>query len=508
MHLLHRRHRPALLMLVGAALIAGISITWNGINHHYDAAWYLVYARGVQAGDGFSVPISGTTTPHTIGYINQWPPLYPLVIALFYGVDLLVAARVLSIALLIAVVLLTYELALHVTDHQRGWSVAAALLALSIPALTREGFSYARSETLFTVLGLVFLRLMLRSDQRGWLWAAFTVVLLTLTRYVGVAFAALGVAWALATRRWQALIAFGLSLVPLGLYALYLLALTGSLTGTQTTADQFSLAGVPQGIRTVTIEMLHGLTFAFQLVGLRSNLWGLGAGALLMGMIAGWAVRSPNRLRDLRDHAHLLLVGYVISYSVVFWVLGSRSEIITEGTERHYVAIFPVLAVLIISALSRINGSRPLLIGVLVLYTVSGAASWQVPAAGMSYNRADWRSDPLIHSLADTLPPSTLVHTQYTSYLSYLLGRRTPVRTFGTIGAYETFACDELVYPKPYTHAAFTLIDAAYLRLTDSTTVEAFMREWAAPCGTVVDYANNGFALVMTVELTPEDDNT
>lgn len=511
-----RYHLPPVLLLVLAATAAGVFITWNGINQHYDAAWYLVYARGVAAGDGFMVPISSYNMPTTTNTINQWPPFYPLVLAAGAWWDLHAWARLVTVASLVGAIVLTYALALRVTDASRTAATAAALLALSVPAMSYDGFSFARSETLFTTGALGFLLLLTHytSGDRAmgirWaLWAALVAALLTMTRYVGVAFGVLGGAWMLgwawrskgSWRQWLPVGAFGVSFVPIGLYALYLRRVTGSFTGTQTTADALTLAGVPRGLATITTETLHGLSFAFRLVGLRSNLWGLVAALALVGLFGWWAARHGHRLRGLVNGTHALYVAYVLAYTGVFWALGARSAIITEETARHYIAVYPVIMVLIVSVVHRIPANRWLLGGVLALYLMSGAVAMRIPAAGLYYNRPDWRTDPLLHSLDDRLPPATLVHTQYTSHLSMLLGRDVPVRTFGTIGAYEAFACDDLIYPAPYTHAAFTLVDAAYLRQTPAPQAETFMREWAAACGTVTDYANNGFMLLMVIRL-------
>lgn len=509
------KHSVFVIALLVVALLVGAIATWNGVNHHYDAAWYIVYARGLQQGDGFTVPISSYNSPITVGTINQWPPLYPMVLALGFGVDLFTWARMLSVGLLMLLGVGVYALALPALNGQRWGAFVAALLAVTFPVVTREGFSYARSETLFTVLGVVFLWLMLRQTRTGQdvryaLWAAFVVVLLTLTRYVGVAFGLFGLVWSVVyawrnrPRRWHPLAAFLLSFVPLGLYALYLKAVTGSLTGTQTTADSLSLAGIPLGLETMLREMLHGLTFAFRVVGLRSNWWGLLAAAVIVGVLVmiAWRTRSQSDWGNVFNTYHGLIVVYIAVYSMTFWALGARSAIITEETSRHYIVVFPLLVLLAVSVIARTNPPRWFWGGLVVLYLVSGLVALRVPAAGLTYNRADWRSDPLLHSMAERIPPDTLVHTQYTPYLSWLLGVDVPVRTFGSYdGGFARFACDDLIYPQPYTHAAFTMIDAAYLRDTPPEDVAAFMQDWAAPCGEVVDYENNGFTLFMLVAL-------
>jgi len=504
------KHLGYLIGLAVFALVAGVVITWNGINYHYDANWYLVYARSIQSGEGLRVPISNYGDIVTTKYINQWPPFYPMVLALS-PVELFLGARLLTIALLVLMGMLVYALALHATEG-RFAATCATLLALSIPAVIQEGFAYSRSEAFFTVLGLTFLLLLVRQHHtptlRPALWAAFLVVLLTLTRYVGVAFGFMGLAWALwwgwqhpGQRRWHPFIAFCLSFVPLGLYALYLRATTGTLTGTQTTADPFTLSGALGGLSTILIELLHGLTFLFRLVGLRSNYWALLLGLLLLGLFVWWAVRRRHRLGTLLSSTHILLVLYVVFYCAVFWLLGARSDIIAEYARRHYISVLPVLAVLIVAVLSRIDANRPLLVGLLAVYILSGITAWAQPATGVSYNAPAWRADELHRSLPQRLPANTLVHTQYTSYVSTLVGPDVPIRTFGSIDAFQNFACDDLTYPLPYTHAAFTLIDSAYLRDTPPVEAEDFLRSWAAPCGRIIDYANSGFSALLVLEL-------
>lgn len=508
-------------LLVAIGLIVGTVATWHGVNHHYDAAWYIVYARGVQAGDGFVVPISSSNSAATVGAINQWPPLYPLVLALGVGVDLFVWGRVMSVGLLAALGVGVYAVTLPMVDGSRGAAFVAALLAITFPVVTREGYSYVRSETLFTTLGVLMVWLLGRyhlpahsaraTTLRPALWAAFVVVLLTLTRYVGVAFVGLGTLWAIGyarhhvgPRRWHPLAAFVLSAAPLGLYALYLWGATGSPTGTQTTADALTLSGIPRGLATMLRETLHGVTFAFRAAGLRSNLWGLMGAGLVVGvlLVMAWRKREAIGWRGLLNGYHALVVAAIAAYSATFWALGARSDIITEETARHYIVVFPLIIALIVSVVYRMGPPRVLWIPLAALYLVSGLAALSVPAAGMSYNRADWRGDPILNTLGERIPPNTLVHTQYTPFISWKLGRDVPVRTFGSYdGGFAAFDCDALIYPPPYTHAAFTMIDAAYLRDTPLERVEAFMRDWAAPCGEVVGYENNGFALLMVVAL-------
>jgi hypothetical protein len=511
-----RKHFLPLSLLFVVTLAAGVFITWNGVNHHYDAAWYLVYARGVALGEGFRVPITSVTNPDLTATINQWPPFYPLLFVPGAAWDLYAWGRVVTIALFIGAAALTYALGWVATDGNRTAATIAALLAITVPAMGYDGFSFVRSETLFAVGGLGMLLLLApyrvgRTDVpvKWALWAAALAALMTLTRYVAVSLVAIGGLWAFLwgiragghPRRWWPTVAYVLSVVPLGLYALYLRSATGSFTGTQTTADPFTLSGIPRGVRTIVKETLHGLSFPFGLAGLRSDWWALVAAGLLVLVLAGIIWRRGHTLGKLWNSQHALMAVYVGGYCAVFWAMGARADIITEETARHYVAVFPVIMVLIVSAATRIPAPRALWGGVVALYLVSGVVAMGVPAAGLYYNRPDWRTDPLLADLPNWTDANTLLHTQYTSHLSMIVGPDVPVRTFGTVEAFRDNACDTLQYPEPATHAVFTLIDGAYLRETPPDEVEAFMRGWAAPCGEVERYANNGFALLVRVRL-------
>ena len=497
-----------------SALVVGIIITWNGVNHHYDDMWYVVYARSIQTTWSLSVPISSYYAPSTISWINQWPPLYPMLLALGYGLDILLWGRVLTIATLIASTWMVYGLALHLMEGRWRYAYASAMLFLLFPVTTRDGFAYIHSETTFTLLALIFLALVLpyRLGQavpvRRAVWAAFVVVLLTLTRYVGAAFGAMGLGWFLlwgiTTRtrtRWIPLVAFGLSFIPIALYAFYLKAVSGSFTGSQTTADPFSLSGLPNAIYSIVKEMMGGLNVPFILMGLRSNWWGL---LFLVGLLSviGWvALRRGHRLGELFDHRHLLYVGYGVGYFLVFFVMGARSRIITEETTRHYIVIFPIIWMLVVSVISRFEVPNTLLTGVFLLYMIRGVMVLPIPSYGLNYNLPTWREDPLLQQLQDTPPTDTLVHTQYNSYLSWRLGASVPIRTYGSITAFETVPCEQVVFPAPYRYALFTLIDSAYVRNHPIEMVEQVLSDWAKPCGTVVAFESNGFTTLLTMEI-------
>ncbi|MEO8393470.1 MAG: hypothetical protein ABI700_10805, partial [Chloroflexota bacterium] len=148
------------LWIVALALIAvciGIIGTQNGVNYGYDGGYYLSYAENVRAGYGLSAHISGFGAQKLVSWIDAWPPLYPMILALSGSV--FAWARFLDVSTLAASVVLTYLIGLRVIG--RSWAAAAAALVyLSIPTVLSEVFSTPLSETVFTVLALTIVLLM------------------------------------------------------------------------------------------------------------------------------------------------------------------------------------------------------------------------------------------------------------------------------------------------------------------------------------------------------------
>ena len=511
------RHRKSYLLpftvLVVLALLVGIVATSNGANYYMDSTWYLVYARSVRDGSGLSAPITSYQNPQTVTWINQWPPLYPLLLA--PGADGLAWGRLTSLALLVVTVGLIYALSIKLLNGQRWLAIVPAVLFLSIPSTTITVFSAIYSEALFIPLALSLLLILLHyrpdSEFISPAWAAGAAVvaaLLCLTRYIGAAVCLLGVvylaAWARTVRhptRWLPAILLLLALVPLLLYMVYLWQQTGSFTGVQSAGHELSLEDIPDSLRNMAVELLHAFNYPFKLVGLRSNWWGFVVAGLLLALVtvAGW--RKRQALRTAFDSRHMLLLLAVVVYMGAFWYLAVRSDPVTARDIRHFVVVYPLILLLTIRALSVIGIPRVAAAGLMTLYALSGITALQTASEGLDYNAPVWHTDPVIAQLPALIPPQTLVHGQDVGYLSYVLGPHTPVRMFGGDSAFENYRCSDLTYPPGYQHAAFTLMYSPLLRTQSPEYVEAFMRDWATPCGEVETITISDFALVMVVRL-------
>src|SRR4051812_945894 len=97
------------LWLSGLTLIAfcvGLIVTQNGLNYGYDGSIYLSYAQSIRAGYGLSLRVSAFQSTQLVSWLNAWPPLYPMLLALASNVVLW--ARLLDALTLTAAVALTY----------------------------------------------------------------------------------------------------------------------------------------------------------------------------------------------------------------------------------------------------------------------------------------------------------------------------------------------------------------------------------------------------------------
>ncbi len=508
---LFRKHG---IWVVGLALAAVISVfvaTQNGVNFGYDAGFYLSYAENVQAGNGLSLRISAFRDSGPVRWIDAWPPLYPMILAL--GSNVFVWARLLDAITLAASVLLIYALGCRVI--RREWAAGmAALIFLTIPTVLSEVFTIALSETVFMVLVLAILLLMSSyrfgeepKSLRPALYAALLSTLALLTRYLGVpvtlAMIGYSVLWALSVRsarRWLPAIFFLLSFIPLGLYSFYLYAMTGSFTGVQQTDQVLKFSHIPESLRQMALQLLHAGVFVGDVLGIRSNWWiAVVAGGLILLLV--WLTwRRRAQVRRAVSSLDVLLLIYTLTYLVGFWVLGARSNWIIADW-RHYVPIYPALLVLFFRLLETLSVRRILIVGVGVLYGISGVAALPRTIQGSYWNTELWRTDPIIQSLPDIIPPGVLVHGNEIGYLALHLGIDTAIRTFGGEAGFRDYQCSDLYYLPGYSRAAFTLFDSPLLRGMTTEDARAFFTAWASPCGTVEKIVNDPNAMVMIVHL-------
>ncbi len=182
---IERSATPAIFAIIIA--IGGAFIVWFatpfGIGLSPDSVLYLSMARSFQAGEGFLiVNAEGAFAP-----VTHYPPLYAVVLAMFSFTfsDLFLGARVLH-ACLFGITALLVVLS---SPLKKGGVVAGIVVTLTVTL--SQIFSMAWSEALFIPLSLgvalLFSRITTRVDFGYALLCGVCVILLPLTRYVGVA---------------------------------------------------------------------------------------------------------------------------------------------------------------------------------------------------------------------------------------------------------------------------------------------------------------------------------
>ena len=203
----------------------------HGAGFTADSAWYVATARTLARGEGF--------TAHAAQPFVNWPPLFPLTLALpaAAGVDALVAARWLNALAIAAVVTLGCVRIDRCIDDPVVRTAAVTSMALAVPLIGAGAMVW--SEPLFLVLAMLAIWcLETRSDDwRGALVAGVLVGLATSTRYVGVVLVAVGVValirapGSVRARLGRAAGFSVVALTPLALWLARNARLTGTLTG-------------------------------------------------------------------------------------------------------------------------------------------------------------------------------------------------------------------------------------------------------------------------------------
>lgn len=152
-----------------------------------DSTIYIMSAKNLAAGHGLGVYLpSGRFDPLVI-----FAPLYPLVmsIAAFLEVDLVLATRVLVIALF-GLLIITECILVHSLTHSFWLSLVVGLFTLTSP-LFLSMYTSALSEPIFLfleLLGLLLLCIFISSDKRwSLLISAVLFGLAAISRYIGIA---------------------------------------------------------------------------------------------------------------------------------------------------------------------------------------------------------------------------------------------------------------------------------------------------------------------------------
>ena len=304
----------------GSLLLSATSV--YGIGIRSDSVAYIWSARSLAEGLGLGRLDGGGN----FKAMTHWPPLYPVILAVFplFGMDVIEGARWLAAIFAgLNVALVGWVLA-RIT-RSPWFAAGGALVVLFSPAMAETNLQ-AMTESLYillSLLALLFLVAALQNERRRWLLAAagFTALAL-LTRYVGLALVLTGTLGILIYerqpigRRGRDLIIFlAVSVLPVGFWALRNLVLSGSAANRALT-----FYAIPASDFLLALETVQGW------VSPASQILSIGAGKLILALAAvlgGFLLarfapaEASNRRRSALVDLNQLLLGFYLTMTLV-----------------------------------------------------------------------------------------------------------------------------------------------------------------------------------------------
>jgi len=202
-----------LLCSLGAGLLVAVSSVKYGPGMTHDSAAYMYAAQSLLEGKGFQY--FGYPSPFI-----QWPPLYPILLALgkLTGLDYGAAATLINSLALAFTVFLTGRWMLEKFKHSAFAVVGTFLLFVSVPLLQVSKFMW--SEAVFTLLFILFyieFECFMRHGRYGSLaLAALFSALACVDRYAGVTIVAAAALFLLFTHKSK-----GRKIVDMAFYGLF-----------------------------------------------------------------------------------------------------------------------------------------------------------------------------------------------------------------------------------------------------------------------------------------------
>lgn len=441
---MNRPTQLALLLLALLAVAIVILVTNFGIGITPDSTVYLEAARNLIKDQGLvALAANGELQPMT-----HYPPLYSSLLALlglvFTSVE--AGARWLQAVLCGANVLLV-GIAIARYARDSFWlPVAGALLMLTAPDVAAV-HTLALTEPLFLLLATSCLLAMVRhleTNRYGWLiTAASFAALALLTRYIGVALIITGGAalLLLGTRQWRgrvsaALIFGAIACVPMVLWLIRNMSLTGAQTDRQVSFHPRGLKQVVVAFSTVSSWLLLGKVRGDLRIGF------FAVEVLLIGLFLVFLIRekrkgtvSDRRIPTKEHPAQLsiVLLIFIASY-VSFIVIATSFFDLVIFDERTLVPVHVVMIILLIVCSSRLLArfpGTPWIKIVLALIAVALVGSYSFRTAswfdrtrrdGQGYASRAWKESETLQHVR-RLPPGTPIYSNAHDAVYYLTGR-------------------------------------------------------------------------------------
>lgn len=437
-----------ILLLIAATAILGLVLTFfatpYGIGTSPDSVAYIGTAQNLRSGQGLSVPLGGFENQP----LTQFPPLYPLLLAIFSlaGPQVFTTAGILAAGLFAANIFLVGWM-LYRLVPEAGWAALVGSLGMLLAPAMLDIHLMAWSESLFILLGfgsLFLLSSYLQTTGKGWFAAAVLCGLALLTRYAGIVFLATGLlgliflARGTTRRRFLNAALFALiALAPLLLNLIYNQLVAGTATNRILSFHLVTRARLWQGLTTFTGWL--GLP-----ANLPTELHILAVTAVLLFFLISlyWMAKHPSKYQRplsvkvpgliwLLVLFALLYLGFLI-ISISF--LDANTPLDNRILSPIFVSLW-IVGVYIAARLTTRNQYHPLLrwAPIVVLAVLLGNwARLSLPTyitahnQGIGFSTPAWQNSELIGYLA-TLPDNILIYSNAPDAV-YLLSSRAAAR--------------------------------------------------------------------------------
>ncbi|GAB4461538.1 MAG: hypothetical protein Kow0070_19240 [Anaerolineales bacterium] len=345
-------HRSKFLTLFGASLLWGAVLWWSvstfGLGTSRDSVEYLFTSLSLTRGDGL------------VSFLGQryvlWPPLYPALLSIFQrigGTNPLDAALALQLLTFVWIAALTAGLFTHLFPRTFALAFLGNALALTGVGLTML-FQSVGSDYLFIALTLSMVYLCAsyitenRLQTTGWM--VVVAALAMLQRYIGVTLLIVA-AWVVfrysrttLTDRLKRTALLGLSLLPVGLWALSLPVEAVVRNDPSNLFENFYWFTFSILSWFVPESELYDHPFRA-----RVGMWGLWAGILICGLVI-WKCGGKYREKVPLD-VPLFLFGGV--YTVLLLVIASLTSFNTLDSRFASPVLIPLVA-LVLSTMEKL----------------------------------------------------------------------------------------------------------------------------------------------------------
>lgn len=414
---------PAVLGL----LVLEMVFLTHGIGISKDTTGYFSLAENLRSGNGHALSITMWEWHTDTMPYGQWPPLYPLLLALPVFAPIGVVAEALNLVLFAASIVLVCWSVYKYTQSRYAALFAGFALALS-PSMFRiydAGLSEAPYIFLL-VAGFALLQHYLLSPRFSYLISMSAVfAAAALTRYFGLAaIAACAISIVLygqsnrASRIKDTAVFSAVALFPSGLWMIRNLLLTSRPTG------QWN--GPDIGITEYAAQCLNELAGWF-IPSLLPSLMSVLLILLLLGATAYWLLQLRRRIPALPPvfPRHLMSQAVFVAVHIIF-ILGLSLAVPTDGTADRYLApILPALITIAAAGLHYtgvISSRHPfaqkdatwklvLVVAVLSLIVfpainlARNIIYIDFKTEGIGYKAARWRDLDIVHAVTEKKPP-------------------------------------------------------------------------------------------------------